>query len=122
MASLSTGVLFKLKALNVKVHIDDFGTGYSSFSYLHSFPFDTLKIDRSFVGRMGKDEESAEIVRTLLELARKLDKEVVAEGIETARQLAMLRELECLQGQGYLFSHPVNRATAEGLILQQPRW
>lgn len=121
-ADAAATTMFKLKALNVEIHIDDFGTGYSSFSYLHRFPFDTLKIDRSFVSRMAVNEESLEIVRTMMMLARNLGKEVIAEGIETTRQLALLRELECNNGQGFHFSQPVDHSKAEALILNQPQW
>lgn len=121
-ADAAAATMFKLKALNVEIHIDDFGTGYSSFSYLHRFPFDTLKIDRSFVSRMTVNEESLEIVRTMMMLARNLGKDVIAEGIETQRQLTLLRELECSNGQGFHFSQPVDNSAAELLILNQPQW
>jgi diguanylate cyclase (GGDEF)-like protein/PAS domain S-box-containing protein len=101
------GVLRQLRALGVELSIDDFGTGYSSLSYLHRFPINTLKIDRSFVMRMTDNSENAEIVRTIVTLARSLEMDVVAEGVETATQLRQLRELECDFGQGYLFSRPV---------------
>jgi diguanylate cyclase (GGDEF)-like protein/PAS domain S-box-containing protein len=121
-ADAAAATMFKLKALNVEIHIDDFGTGYSSFSYLHRFPFDTLKIDRSFVSRMAVSEESLEIVRTMMMLARNLGKDVIAEGIETTHQLALLRELECNNGQGFHFSQAVDDIKAEALILNQPQW
>jgi len=100
-------VLGQLRALGVELAIDDFGTGYSSLSYLHRFPINTLKIDRSFVTRMTDNQENAEIVRTIVTLARSLEMDVVAEGVETAEQLRQLRDLECDFGQGYLFSRPV---------------
>lgn len=121
-AETAASMLLKLKALNVKLYIDDFGTGYSSFSYLHRFPFDTLKIDRSFVARMDVGEENTEIVRAMLTLAKNLGKDVIAEGIETARQLQLLRELGCQSGQGFLFSQPLEPEAVEKLIVSQPRW
>ena len=97
----------RLAGLGIKLSIDDFGTGYSSLSDLHSLPFDTLKIDRSFVDRLGDDGKGQEIVRSIVALGRALGKSLVAEGIETEAQLAMLRELRCDAGQGYYFSKPL---------------
>lgn len=96
-----------LQKLGVGLHMDDFGTGYSSLNHLHRFPFDTLKIDRSFIQGMTEKKSSAEIVRTILDLGHSLDMEVVAEGIETAEQAARLRSLGCRLGQGYYFSRPM---------------
>lgn len=121
-AETAASMLLKLKALNILLYIDDFGTGYSSFSYLHRFPFDTLKIDRSFVARMDTGEENTEIVRAMLTLAKNLGKDVIAEGIETGKQLTLLRELGCQSGQGFLFSQPLDPGEVESLILAQPRW
>ncbi len=112
------GMLRQLRALGVESSIDDFGTGYSSLAYLHHFPSTTLKVDRSFVGRMGEGEENTEIVRTILLLARNLGMRVVAEGVETEAQLAQLRALSCDYGQGYLFSKPVS-ADAVGRMLTE---
>ena len=109
-------MLDQLRALGVKLSIDDFGTGYSSLSYLHRFPIDTLKIDRSFVGQMDSSSENAEIVRTIVLLARNLGMDVVAEGVETQEQLMQLKEMGCETGQGYLFSKPVDAAAAEWLL------
>jgi diguanylate cyclase (GGDEF)-like protein/PAS domain S-box-containing protein len=100
-------LLSRLRDLGVELAIDDFGTGYSSLSYLSRLkPIHTLKIDRSFISMGGDDHENAEIVRTIIMLARNMGKEVVAEGIETAEQLERLRTLDCAYGQGYLFSRP----------------
>jgi diguanylate cyclase (GGDEF)-like protein/PAS domain S-box-containing protein len=109
-------MLRQLRALGVESSIDDFGTGYSSLAYLHHFPSSTLKIDRSFIGRMGTAEEKSEIVSTILLLARNLGMRVVAEGVETEGQLAQLQALSCDYGQGYLFSQAVN-AAAVGRML-----
>src|SRR5204862_4541223 len=92
-AEEAAGMLGQLKALGVKLSIDDFGTGYSSLSYLHSFPFDILKVDQSFICRMASDNHSTVIVESILTLAQKLGKQVVAEGVEHEEQVAALLEL-----------------------------
>ncbi len=109
-------VMAELHSLNISLSTDDFGTGYSSLSYLHRFPFDCLKIDRSFISKMNSDQKSEAIVRTILLLAENLNIETVAEGIETERQLKSLRQLGCKTGQGYLFSKPVSAEIAENLL------
>jgi diguanylate cyclase (GGDEF)-like protein/PAS domain S-box-containing protein len=114
--------LKELRELGIQLLIDDFGTGYSSLSRLQSFPIDLLKIDRSFVIGMEHEEAKAGIVRTILALARTLGLEVVAEGIETAAALDMLRELDCEHGQGYFFSSPVAGEAAEAWMEDSPRW
>ena len=108
-----------LTALAIAIYMDDFGTGYSSLSYLHRFPMDTLKIDRSFTSRMGVDNENGEIVQTLITLAHNLGMNVIAEGVETTDQVALLRALKCEYGQGYFFSKPVDGAQAGALIAAQ---
>lgn len=112
-------VLSNLRRLGVSLLMDDFGTGYSSLNYLHSFPFDVLKIDRSFVRRMGEGEQPLQIIRTIIELARVLGMDVVAEGIETVEQYTLLREMGCRYGQGYLFSRPLP-AEAMSQLLRLP--
>jgi EAL domain-containing protein (putative c-di-GMP-specific phosphodiesterase class I) len=121
-AELAARLLNRLKALGVQLSIDDFGTGYSSLSYLHRFPVNTLKIDRSFVGRIGEAAENIEIVRTVISLAENMGMEVVAEGVETLSQLTQLRKLKCQYGQGYLFSRPVDAATVSSWISRKPHW
>lgn len=101
-------VLTGLRALGVSLLMDDFGTGYSSLNYLHSFPFDILKIDRSFVGRMGECNQTLQIVRTIVDLARALEMDVLAEGIETSEQYHLLRDMGCRYGQGFLFARPMS--------------
>ena len=93
--------------MGIKLCIDDFGTCYSSLSCLHEFPIDTLKIDRSFVNRIGKIAGDTEIVQTIITLAHRLGMNVVAEGIETIPQLQALKNLGCELGQGYLFAKPL---------------
>jgi len=109
-------VLSSLQSLHVGLDLDDFGTGYSSFSYLRTLNFDALKIDRSFINRLESDSESRAIVETILNLARTLHMEVVAEGIETEEQLAKLVDLGCATGQGFLFSKPIAAELAEQLL------
>ncbi|HEX8287621.1 MAG TPA: PAS domain S-box protein [Pyrinomonadaceae bacterium] len=110
------GILSELRALGVSLSTDDFGTGYSSLSYLHRFPFQRMKIDRSFINRMDSDIKSEAIVRSILMLGQNLEIETVAEGIENEEQLWQLRSLGCPFGQGYLFSQPVNQTAAEKLL------
>jgi diguanylate cyclase (GGDEF)-like protein/PAS domain S-box-containing protein len=114
-----TEMLGQLKALGVKLSIDDFGTGYSSLSYLHRFPFDILKIDRSFVSRMGSDQESTGIIETILILADKLGKSAIAEGVETPAQLSQLAAAGCGYGQGYLFSRPLVSDAVRRMLSQE---
>jgi len=121
-AETAVQLLRRLKALGVQLSIDDFGTGYSSLGYLHRFPVNTLKIDRSFVGRIGEAAENIEIVRTIISLAENMGMEVVAEGVETLSQLAQLRKLNCQYGQGYLFSRPVDAESVSTWISRKPHW
>jgi len=109
---LAAAVLEGLRGLGVTIAIDDFGTGYSSLECLQRLPFDTLKVDRVFVARLDGSQRNAEIVKTVLGLAHRLDLTVVAEGIETAEQLAELRELGCPHGQGFFFGRPTDPAAA----------
>jgi EAL domain-containing protein (putative c-di-GMP-specific phosphodiesterase class I) len=109
-------VLRGLHGLGVSLSMDDFGTGYSSLSSLYSFPFDTLKIDRSFVSRLEDGDQALHIVRTILELARALDMSVVAEGIETREQYALLRQMGCRYGQGFYFAPPLPAAEIAKLL------
>jgi len=108
-------MLYKLKAMNIQLCIDDFGTGYSSLSYLHQFPINILKIDRSFINRIGVAGENAEIVRTIVTLANNLNMDVVAEGVETTAQVIHLKALGCKYAQGYFFSKPLDQRAAEAL-------
>ena len=112
-------VLGNLRSLGVSLLMDDFGTGYSSLSHLHRFPFDVLKIDRSFVSRITEGDQALQIVRTIVELARVLGMNVVAEGIEDLAQYELLRQLGCRYGQGYLFARPMP-AEQIGRLLRLP--
>ncbi|NJN87468.1 MAG: EAL domain-containing protein [Leptolyngbyaceae cyanobacterium SL_7_1] len=118
----ATALLRELKTLGVQLLIDDFGTGYSSLSYLHRFPIDTMKIDQSFVSRIGSDNDSEEIVRAIVTLAHNLGMNVIAEGVETLDQVIQLRLLGAEYGQGYFFSKPLHNQGAEGLLAIEPHW
>jgi EAL domain-containing protein (putative c-di-GMP-specific phosphodiesterase class I) len=109
-------VLGRLHTLGISLSMDDFGTGYSSLSHLHSFPFDVLKIDRSFVGRMVENDQALQIVHTIVDLARVLGMDVVAEGIETHAQYRLLRQMGCRYGQGYLFAKPLPAEDVSNLL------
>jgi EAL domain-containing protein (putative c-di-GMP-specific phosphodiesterase class I) len=109
-------IMASLKASGVRFSIDDFGTGYSSLSYLSRLPIDSLKIDRSFVTALQQGRQDVEIVRAMLTLGRTLGHKVIAEGIETPEQLALLRELGVHEGQGYLLSRPVSASQVSQLL------
>jgi EAL domain-containing protein (putative c-di-GMP-specific phosphodiesterase class I) len=98
--------LHRLHDLGVRIAMDDFGTGYSSLSYLRSFPFDKIKIDRSFVGDLCESEDSVAIVRSIANLAASLNIVTTAEGVETLSQLELVRALGCTEAQGFLFGRP----------------
>lgn len=115
-AESAISLLSQLKNLGVQLHVDDFGTGFSSLSYLHCFPLDALKIDRSFINQMGSGERNTEIISAIITLAHKLKIEAIAEGIETAEQLAQLQKLNCTYGQGYLFAKPLHEDEVVELI------
>ena len=121
-AEHTISVLNRLKATGVQLSIDDFGTGYSSLSYLHRLPFDTLKIDRSFVYSVGEKGEDSEILQTIISLAKNLKKKVIAEGIETESQLRLLQNLGCDYGQGYLMSRPQTKDAAERALYERRSW
>ncbi len=104
---LAQSALSDLKQTGVKLAIDDFGTGYSSLSYLHQFPFDILKIDRSFVSTMLQNKKSNEIVKSLIDLSHNLGMQVVAEGVETSYEADMIKQYRAELAQGYLYSRPV---------------
>jgi len=105
------GMLRNLRSLGVRTSLDDFGTGYSSLSYLQRFPFDKIKIDKSFIDEVAVSEESLAIIRAIVAVADALGMSTTAEGVETLDQVAKLREAGCTQIQGYVFSRP--RPSAE---------
>ena len=100
-------VLEELHANGILLSIDDFGTGYSSLSYLKRLPVDTLKIDRAFMQDVPRQDDATSITRSIIALGHTLKKTVIAEGIETVEQLALMRELRCDLGQGFHFSKPL---------------
>ena len=112
----ATALLEKLQRRGISLSMDDFGTGYSSLSYLHKYPFNILKIDRSFVSRMGPSGENSEIVGTIVALAEHLGMKVVAEGVETLDQVEQLRAHGCPYAQGYYYFRPLDSAAAEAIL------
>lgn len=115
-------MLQQIKSLGIRLAIDDFGTGYSSLSYLHRFPLDTLKIDRSFISGEAENGGSMEIARTIMPMAKNLRLDVVAEGVETIEQVALLKKLQCKYAQGYYFSRPVAPEDVPPLLSEEPAW
>jgi diguanylate cyclase (GGDEF)-like protein/PAS domain S-box-containing protein len=118
-AEMALGTLRRLKLTGIGLEIDDFGTGYSSLSYLQRLPFDTVKVDRSFIKELGISAESSEIVRTIVELARSLEMDVVAEGVETEDQFERLTALGCKYVQGYYFARPTSAQTTQTLMQER---
>jgi predicted signal transduction protein with EAL and GGDEF domain len=114
-------VMHKLKRLGVRIAMDDFGTGYSSLSYLRTFPFDGLKIDRSFLTRLGESEDDQTIVQAIVGLGKALSLTVTAEGIETAEHLALLKAVACEEGQGYFLSRPLEAEAFDALLGETQR-
>jgi len=115
------GMLEELRALGVRMYLDDFGTGYSSLGHLHQLSLDAIKIDRSFVMHM-QEPMHLQLVHTVRDLARNIGVTVIAEGVETAAQLDVLRRIGCESAQGYLFSRPVPVAEVAELLERDPRW
>ena len=116
----ATAAMQRLNTMSVGLHLDDFGTGYSSLAYLHNFPVQALKVDRSFVNRMDRAPQQSAIVKAIVSLAHNLGMEVIAEGIERPAQVEALRALGCRRGQGFLFSKPLPAEEAERLIAGDP--
>ncbi len=118
---INLGVLHRFRDAGIGVALDDFGTGFASLSYLRAFPFDKIKIDRSFVKDLGRDEGCLAIVRAATRLARDLGMETIAEGVETPLQFLQLRQLGCAAGQGYLFGRPVPTGQIPDLLTERRR-
>ena len=112
--------LGRIRKMGVSIALDDFGTGHSSLAYLWKFPFDTLKIDQSFVREMESDPKAAEIVKTIAALGRTLNLTITAEGVERASQARTLRDAGCDQAQGYLFGRPMGADAATALAHANP--
>ena len=119
---LFRSILRELRAIQVHVHLDDFGTGYSSLGYLSRFPVSRLKIDRSFIARIGTGGDRSGIVGAIVTLAHNLDMRVIAEGVESAGQLEVLRELGCEYAQGFYFSRPLDSHEAGALLREARSW
>ena len=109
-------ILENLKAAGVQISIDDFGTGYSSLAYLRRFPIDKLKIDYSFTQEITRSADDAAIALAIIRMGHSLNLEVIAEGVETASELAFLRRHKCDQIQGYYFSRPLPAAAMEQML------
>jgi EAL domain-containing protein (putative c-di-GMP-specific phosphodiesterase class I) len=116
--SLVSAVLLELQEMGFSVHLDDFGTGYSSLSYITELPFDVIKIDRSFIRKLGTQNESIELLDSIISIGKNLKKGLIAEGIETGKQLAILKDLKCQYGQGFLFSPALPAVDLESLLLE----
>jgi len=112
--------LHQLRLLGVRISMDDFGTGYSSLSYLRSFPFDKIKIDRSFIKGL-PDDDSTAIVQAVTGLARNLNIATTAEGVETQQQMEQVRSLGCSEMQGYLFSPPKSLSEVSRMFAQSAK-
>ena len=109
-------LLHRFRALGIRIALDDFGTGFSSLSYLRSFPFETIKIDRSFIRDVDANKDSTVIVGAIIGLARALGMTTIAEGVETDRELSVVRDQGASMVQGYLFSRPVPAGEVHDLI------
>jgi len=109
-----------LKRLGVSLSVDDFGTGYSAFSYIHQFPLDILKVDKTFITNLGEDRPTEAVVRLLVELAHELGWQVIAEGVETEQQRALLTTLNCDAIQGYLLSPATSPREVEAIMARPP--
>lgn len=114
-------LLRRLKALGVRIAMDDFGSGYSSLTYLQAFPFDKIKIDRAFVMNLGRNSQSAAIIRSMIGLGHGLDISIVAEGVETQEQLSFLAVESCDQVQGYFLGKPASIAQYDAWVGRTPR-
>jgi EAL domain-containing protein (putative c-di-GMP-specific phosphodiesterase class I) len=115
----ASNALRAIKDIGVKISLDDFGSGYSSLNYLKRFAINVLKIDRSFVMDIGKQSDSEVIVQAVIGLAKNLNLEVTAEGIETGSQLEFLKESGCHEGQGFYFSKPIASNRLEKMLQEQ---
>ena len=115
-------VLDEIKAQEIDTCLDDFGTGYSSLSHLQQLAIRFLKIDQSFVRRLGTEDDALAIVKTIITLAHQLGRQVIAEGVETAEHLVILRSLGCEYGQGYFFAKPLAPEEVDTLLASGRRW
>jgi EAL domain-containing protein (putative c-di-GMP-specific phosphodiesterase class I) len=112
------GIFAGLQSLGIQIQIDDFGIGFSSLSYLSNYPISALKIDQTFVSRIGKDESQLKIIEAIIDLTHRLGVGVIAEGVETSSQLEQLKKMECEYGQGYLISKPLSEVEVRALLTE----
>jgi EAL domain-containing protein (putative c-di-GMP-specific phosphodiesterase class I) len=112
----AVATMHKLRDMGMHIHIDDFGTGYSSLGYLHRFPVNSLKIDRSFINGMTIDGRNNDVILSIMSLAKSLNFEVIAEGVEREHHLRSIKDLQCQYGQGYLFAAPMEQGELEGWL------
>ncbi|MBP0026761.1 EAL domain-containing protein [Roseofilum sp. Guam] len=115
-------LLHQIRDQNIHISLDDFGTGYSSLSYLHTLPIDILKIDRSFINTLSQEPLDLGLIPPIIQISQTLNMQVVAEGIETPKQVEILRQLNCDFGQGYWFAKPLNIREATALLQSNPQW
>ena len=115
-------IMNQLRGKGIKLSLDDFGTGYSTLGYLHRFPVDYLKIDKSFIQTVGLEGENSRIIQTIVNLAEHIGMSVIAEGVETVEQLSFLREINCEYVQGFYFSRPIDLEGALELVRKNPVW
>jgi EAL domain-containing protein (putative c-di-GMP-specific phosphodiesterase class I) len=113
-------IFAELRSHGIKIAIDDFGTGFSSFSYLQRFSFDVLKLDRSLISRLGSSARAQVVVGSMQHLAERLDFKIIAEGVETVKEMRILRDIGCHGAQGYLFSRPLELVDWEFLDHTEP--
>jgi EAL domain-containing protein (putative c-di-GMP-specific phosphodiesterase class I)/FixJ family two-component response regulator len=116
----TSDVLWKLKSLGVSIAIDDFGSGYASFSYLSKLPVDVLKLDKILIDDLGINSDISDMLQSIIELCRRMNIKVVAEGVEDEQQVEMLRKLGCHYIQGYVYSKPVTKTHFEKILINQP--
>lgn len=115
---VALGILKDLKSIGVRISLDDFGTGYSSLNYLKRLPIDTIKIDKSFIDEITEDSKEEAIAESIISLAHKMNLSVIAEGIETKKQLEFIRERKCDKAQGYYFSKPLPVEEIERMLIE----
>jgi EAL domain-containing protein (putative c-di-GMP-specific phosphodiesterase class I) len=120
-SSQTLDALWKLHGRGVRIALDDFGTGYSSLSYLRRFPFDKIKIDRSFIRDLGYEKDDSSIIMAIIGLADSMGMTVTAEGVETIEQSELLTGYGCAQGQGFLYYEPISAAAIDNVIAQDSR-
>lgn len=118
---VAVSTMHRLRSMGVDIHIDDFGTGYSSLSYLQSLPIDAIKIDRSFINKLNTEGENQEIILAIMSLAKSLNFDVIAEGVELDHQMEQMKGLKCRLGQGYLFSKPIDSDDLDAWMKSQNR-